>query len=149
MHLRANDIEINYVLEGPEGAPVVTFSHSLGSSMALWEAQASLLVERFQVLRYDNRGHGDTEITPAPYSFKQFAEDVYALLQALSITRTHFVGLSNGGMIAQTLALAHPEFTELDHFLNYTLNDPRIIFQKAKLASLRAIIETPTGLIEL
>lgn len=109
MKFNANGIDINYVLEGPEDAPVVTFSHSLGSSMALWEAQAALLADRFRVLRYDNRGHGATEITPAPYSFEQFAEDAFALLQALGIARTHFVGLSNGGMIGQTLALAHPE----------------------------------------
>lgn len=109
MHLHANGIDIKYILEGPEDAPVVTFSHSLGSSMELWEAQAALLRDRFRVLRYDNRGHGGTTVSPAPYSFEQFAEDAYALLQALGIERTHFVGLSNGGMIAQTLALAHPE----------------------------------------
>ena len=66
MKLKANGIDTNYVLEGPEGAPVVTFSHSLGSSMALWEAQAALLNDRFRVLRYDNRGHGETEVAPAP-----------------------------------------------------------------------------------
>ena len=109
MKLRANGIEINYVLEGPEDAPVVTFSHSLGSSIALWEAQGALLKDRYRVLRYDNRGHGATEVAQPPYSFEQFAEDAYALLQALNIKHTHFVGLSNGGMIGQTLALAHPE----------------------------------------
>jgi hypothetical protein len=57
--------------------------------------------------------------------------------------------LPDRGYRLSSLILAHPEFTELDHFINSTLNDPRIIFQKAKLASLRAIIETPTGLIEL
>ena len=109
MHLHANGINIEYVLEGPEDAPVVTFSHSLGSSMALWNVQADLLKDRFRVLRYDNRGHGGTEVAPPPYSFEQFAEDAFALLRALGIERTHFVGLSNGGMIGQTLALAHPE----------------------------------------
>ena len=69
----------------------------------------ALLKNRFRVLRYDNRGHGATEVALPPYSFELFAEDAYALLQALGIAHTHFVGLSNGGMIAQTLALAHPE----------------------------------------
>tara|TARA_B100000029_G_scaffold399351_1_gene398049 strand:+ start:3520 stop:4317 length:798 start_codon:yes stop_codon:yes gene_type:complete len=109
MHLHANGIDIHYVIEGPEDAPIVTFSHSLGSSMDLWESQSNLLKDRFRVLRYDNRGHGGTQVTPAPYSFEQFAEDAYALFQSLGIQRTHFVGLSNGGMIAQTLALAHPD----------------------------------------
>ena len=109
MRLRANGIDIEYVLQGPEDAPVVTFSHSLASSMALWDAQADLLEDRFRVLRYDHRGHGGTEVAPPPYSFEQFAEDAFALLRALKIERTHFVGLSNGGIVGQTLALAHPE----------------------------------------
>jgi 3-oxoadipate enol-lactonase len=109
MHLHANGIKIHYVIEGPENAPVVTFSHSLGSSMDLWETQANLLKDRFRVLRYDNRGHGGTEVSPGGYSFELFAEDAYALLQGLGIEKTHFVGLSNGGMIAQTLALMHPD----------------------------------------
>tara|TARA_Y100001960_G_scaffold322447_1_gene398906 strand:- start:307 stop:1104 length:798 start_codon:yes stop_codon:yes gene_type:complete len=108
MQINANGIKIRYLLEGPEDAPVVTFSHSLGSSMDLWEAQATLLKDRFRVLRYDNRGHGGTEISSEIYSFELFAEDAYALLQGLRIEKTHFIGLSNGGMIAQTLALAHP-----------------------------------------
>jgi len=109
MRLTANGISMHYVLEGPEGAPVVTFSHSLATSVALWEPQARALKSQFRVLRYDTRGHGKTEVTPAPYTFGLLAEDIYQLLKALKISRTHFVGLSNGGMVGQSLALAHPE----------------------------------------
>jgi 3-oxoadipate enol-lactonase len=109
MHIRVNGIDVHYRLDGPADAPVVTFSHSLASSLELWDGQAQLLRDRFRVLRYDNRGHGGTQVTPPPYSFDLFAEDAYELLRALDIDRTHFVGLSNGGMIGQTLALAHPE----------------------------------------
>lgn len=109
MKLRANGIEIYYVLEGPEDAPVVTLSHSLATSLALWDPQAEALKSHYRVLRYDTRGHGQTEVPLGPYTFGLLADDVYALLKALGIKRTHFVGLSNGGMVGQSLALAHPE----------------------------------------
>ena len=109
MKLKANGIEIHYVLDGPEDAPVVTFSHSLATSLALWDAQAALLRSRYRVLRYDTRGHGRTDAPLGPYTFGLLADDIYALLEALGIARTHFVGLSNGGMVGQSLALAHPE----------------------------------------
>lgn len=67
------------------------------------------LIPGFRVLRYDTRGHGGTDAPPGPYSLDELAEDVYALLAALDVERTHFVGLSMGGIIGQTLALAHPE----------------------------------------
>ena len=109
MKLNANGIEIHYVLEGPEDAPTVTLSHSLATSLALWEPQAEALKSRYRVLRYDTRGHGQTDAPLGPYTFGLLADDVYVLLEALGIARTHFVGLSNGGMVGQSLALVHPE----------------------------------------
>lgn len=109
MQLLANGLDTYYNLTGPEDAPVVTFSHSLGTSSELWEAQADFLRKNFRVLLYDNRGHGKTAVSNPPYSFEQFAEDIYSLLKQLNIKQTHFIGLSNGGMIAQKLAVMHPE----------------------------------------
>jgi 3-oxoadipate enol-lactonase len=109
MLAHANGIVQHYVLEGPDDAPVVTFSHSLATSIDLWEPQAQAFKSHYRVLRYDTRGHGRTEVAGGPYTFELLAADVYCLLQALGITRTHFVGLSNGGMVGQSLALAHPE----------------------------------------
>ncbi len=108
-HISANGIRIHYELAGPTEAPVVTLSHSLATDLHVWEPQMGPLTSRYRVLRYDTRGHGLTDATPGPYSFEQLADDVYALLGALAIDRTHFVGLSMGGMIGQTVALAHPE----------------------------------------
>ncbi len=108
MKIRANGIEMHYVMDGPERAPVVTLSHSLATTLAMWEPQARTLARRYRVLRYDSRGHGGTEAPAGPYSLDLLAEDARALLAALGITRTHWVGLSMGGMIGQTLALASP-----------------------------------------
>src|SRR5499426_667011 len=97
MKLTANGIDINYEIEGQ--GPVVTFSHSLACSLAMWDEQAAALRGRYRVLRYDTRGHGGTSAPAGAYTLEQLADDLHALLSGLGITETHFVGLSMGGMI--------------------------------------------------
>ncbi|RMD85551.1 MAG: 3-oxoadipate enol-lactonase [Candidatus Dadabacteria bacterium] len=104
-----NGVNIHYVIEGRDDAPVVTFSHALGADLHVWDAQAAACAERYRVLRYDTRGHGESDAPRGPYTLEQLAEDVVGLLDALGIGRTHFVGLSMGGMIGQVLALEHPD----------------------------------------
>jgi 3-oxoadipate enol-lactonase len=108
MKITANGLAVNYTLDGPAGAPVVTLSHSLATDLTMWEPQMKVLTGRYRVLRYDTRGHGGTDVPAGAYSLGQLADDARALLQALGIARTHWVGLSMGGMIGQTLALASP-----------------------------------------
>jgi 3-oxoadipate enol-lactonase len=108
MRATVNGIGVNYTLDGPAGAPVVTLSHSLATHLGMWDPQMPALTARFRVLRYDTRGHGGTDAPAGPYSLDQLAEDARALLAALGIARTHWVGLSMGGMIGQTLALTSP-----------------------------------------
>ena len=108
MKIRTNDIETNYVIEG-EG-PWLTMSHSLACNLSMWDEQAKLLSGRLKVLRYDTRGHGASSAPPGPYTLEQLADDAKALFDALGIQRTHWVGLSMGGMIGETFALKHPGF---------------------------------------
>jgi 3-oxoadipate enol-lactonase len=110
MKISTNGITTNYVVEGPASAPVVTFSHSLATDLSMWDAEARMLADRFRVLRYDTRGHGGTEAPAGPYTLDMLAADARALLDALGIQRTHWVGLSMGGMIGQTLALSAPQY---------------------------------------
>ena len=105
MHVTANGIVTHYTLEGPAEAPVVTLSHSLATTLAMWDPQAKALAARWRVLRYDTRGHGGTDAPAGAYTLDQLAEDARGLLAALGIRRTHWVGLSMGGMIGQALAL--------------------------------------------
>lgn len=109
MKVTANGISMNYSLEGNPSGPVVTMSHSLATDLSMWDPQVPALTARYRVLRYDTRGHGGTEAPAGPYSLEGLAEDARALLEALGIARTHFMGLSMGGMIGQTLALKHPQ----------------------------------------
>lgn len=109
MKVTANGISVNYTLDGPASAPVVTLSHSLATDLSMWEPQMAALGARYRVLRYDTRGHGGTDAPGGAYSLDQLAEDARQLLQALGIEKTHWVGLSMGGMIGQALAIKAPE----------------------------------------
>jgi 3-oxoadipate enol-lactonase len=118
MNISANGISMRYTLDGPASAPVVTLSHSLATDLTMWDPQMKALTARYRVLRYDTRGHGGTDAPAGAYSLGQLAEDARALLRALGIARTHWIGLSMGGMIGQTLALTAP-----DLFLSLVLCD--------------------------
>lgn len=109
MRMKVNRMEIHYELSGEESRPVVMLSHSLASSLKMWEPQMDVLRSHFRVLRYDTRGHGKSEVTPAPYTLELLAEDVMGLINQLGIDRVHWVGLSMGGMIGQAVALHYPQ----------------------------------------
>jgi 3-oxoadipate enol-lactonase len=108
MRIRANGIQINYELSGKKGAPVVVLSHSLSASLLMWNPQMEVLNPHFQVLRYDIRGQGGSDAPSGAYTLELLANDVIGLLDALSVSQVHFVGLSIGGMIGQGLALNRP-----------------------------------------
>ena len=112
MKITANGISINYQVEGPASSPVVTLSHSLATNLSMWDPQARALASRYRVVRFDTRGHGGTDAPAGAYALEQLAEDARALLRALGIARTHFIGLSMGGFIGQLLALTHPEMLQ-------------------------------------
>ena len=61
MKINANGIDIHYELTGKKGAPVVMLSHSLACSLVMWQPQVAVLESAFQVLRFDTRGHGDSD----------------------------------------------------------------------------------------
>lgn len=106
MKIKANGIDINYAVEG-EG-PWVTLSHSLACNLDMWAPQIDVLSRKYKVLRYDTRGHGQSSAPAGEYTLDQLADDAKALFDALNIKRTHWLGLSMGGMIGQTFALKYP-----------------------------------------
>ncbi len=105
-------VEVAHTLEGPDDAPVIVFSNSLGTTGLMWDAQAAALSDRFRVLRYGTRGHGGTPATPGPYTVEELAEDVIALLDRLGLDRVSFCGLSIGGMTGMWLGVNAPERIE-------------------------------------
>jgi 3-oxoadipate enol-lactonase len=107
MQAQIADIDVHYEITGQ--GPWLTLSHSLAAHLGMWEPQIEALSRHFTLLRYDTRGHGGTTATAAPYTLDQLADDAHALLQHLGVARTHWLGLSMGGMIGQMLAIRHPE----------------------------------------
>ncbi|MGY2052626.1 bifunctional 3-oxoadipate enol-lactonase/4-carboxymuconolactone decarboxylase PcaDC [Methylobacterium sp. JK268] len=105
----ANGTRLAYEISGPTGAPVVAFSNSLGTTMAMWDPLVPFLRGRYRVLRYDTRGHGASQVRDEPASVEDLADDLLGLLDGLGIARAHVVGLSLGGMTGQALAMRAPE----------------------------------------
>lgn len=104
MKAEVNGTRLEYEWSGRPDGEVVVLSHSLSASMGMWERQRPVLEREWRVLRYDMRGHGASDVPAGPYTMGQLADDAEALLASLGVVRCHFVGLSIGGMIAQTLA---------------------------------------------
>jgi 3-oxoadipate enol-lactonase len=108
MYAEAAGGRIYYELSGPDSAPTVVFSGSLGADHRMWAPQVDALSSQYRVLVYDTRGHGRTDATPGDYTIELLTDDVVALLSALGIEQYHFVGLSLGGMIGQVLGARKP-----------------------------------------
>ena len=104
-----NDTCLHYRFDGPGAAPVLVLSNSLGTDLGMWEPQIEAFARHFRVLRYDSRGHGASQVTPAPYGIEQLARDVIGLLDGFGIRSAHFCGLSMGGMVGQWLGVNAPE----------------------------------------
>lgn len=94
---------MHHLIEGK--GPVVVLSHALGCTLRMWDEVAARLRERWTVLRYDQPGHG---ASPAQgTTIEDYADAVAELVRPFG--RVHFAGLSMGGMVAQALAVRHPE----------------------------------------
>jgi pimeloyl-ACP methyl ester carboxylesterase len=104
---RVGDISINFKVEG-EGEPLVMIM-GFGSGMEGWHYQAPFFAKRFRVVTFDNRGVGKSDKPEGPYTTAMMAEDAVHLMDHLCIERAHVMGASMGGMIAQELAINHPE----------------------------------------
>jgi 3-oxoadipate enol-lactonase/4-carboxymuconolactone decarboxylase len=104
----ANGVELFYDLTGPDDAPVVVFSNSLGTTIEMWDDQVRALAARYRCLRYDTRGHGRSPVVEAPTGIDDLADDLAGLLDALEIETAHLAGLSLGGMTAQAFAARYP-----------------------------------------
>lgn len=95
--------------DGPEGAPVLMLSNSLGTDLHMWDPQIAAWTEHFRVLRYDSRGHGQSDAPAGAYSMDRLGRDAVELLDSLGLEKVHFCGLSKGGMVGQWLATHAPE----------------------------------------
>lgn len=106
---KINGVVLHYAENGPETAPALVFSNSLGTDFRIWDRLLARIETPFRVVRYDKRGHGLSEAPEAPYKMDDHVGDLAGLMDHLRVQSAIVCGLSVGGIIAQGLASARPE----------------------------------------
>nr|WP_042183582.1 3-oxoadipate enol-lactonase [Kibdelosporangium sp. MJ126-NF4] len=101
-------VEVHRTIEGPQDAPVLVLSGSVGSNLDMWLPQREALSDEYRVISYDHRGHGKSPVPPGPYEIADLAGDVLAMLDHLEVEKAHFCGLSLGGAVGMWLGRHHP-----------------------------------------
>lgn len=105
----AKNLALEVVVEGDADVPPVVLVHSAGADHRMWERNLPALRDRFRVIRYDARGHGRSDVPPAPYTVDDLGTDLLAVLDTLGVASAHMVGASLGGLVALWLAVQHPD----------------------------------------
>lgn len=106
--IEANGCRLHVEIDGPDDAPWLVLSHSLGATLGMWRPQVAAFARCFRVLRYDTRGHGRSSVPVGPYKIEHLGGDVLGLLDALGIERASYCGLSMGGATGIWLAAKAP-----------------------------------------
>ena len=106
--VEVNGLRFHCRTDGPEGAPWMVFSNSLLTNLSLWDDQVAAFGDRFRILRYDQRGHGGTDVPNAPVTMDLLVRDADALMAHFGIIAATFVGVSMGAATALALAGSAP-----------------------------------------
>jgi 3-oxoadipate enol-lactonase len=108
-----SEVRLASSLEGPDDAAVVILANPIGTSRAIWDAQARVLRGNYRLLRFELRGHGEpgarSDAPPGPYSIAELGTDVLGLMREYGITAAAYCGVSLGGMIGLWLAANAPD----------------------------------------
>src|SRR5258705_11206665 len=110
--INADGCPIHVEVEGPDRAPVLMLSNSLGTTLHMWDGQVEPLTKHFRLVRYDRRGHGKSGVPRGAYTRGRLGRDVLAVLDALGMQKINWCGLSMGGMVGQWLGANAPERIE-------------------------------------
>ena len=96
--ISADGTAIHVEVEGPEDAPVLMLSNSLGTNLHMWDDQVPAFTRHFRLVRFDRRGHGGSAGPKGPYSIERLGRDALAVIDGLGIAKVNWCGLSMGGM---------------------------------------------------
>ena len=102
-------ISLSAQVDGSEGKPWLLLGNSLAADLTMWDDQIALLTRTHRVIRYDTRGHGQSDAPGGPYDFPMLVADMAAVLDHFGADRADVMGLSLGGMTALGLGLTHPD----------------------------------------
>jgi 3-oxoadipate enol-lactonase len=128
---------VNLVRTGPRGGTPVVLLHPAGLELSYWDRQIAALCEDHDIVAFDLPGHGRTPGTPAQWTLAKTTTFVQDVLDGLGLGSVHLVGLSLGGMLAQTVAVAAP-----DRVASLTLIDTAAEFADTGRVVMRARAET-------
>ena len=103
------ELAVNIVRAGPRGLPPVLFMHAVGLDLTWWDQQFAAFGDTHDLIAFDMPGHGLSDTFAGLPSFERLAGVAAEVLDRLQTGPAHVVGISVGGMIAQTLALERPE----------------------------------------
>jgi 3-oxoadipate enol-lactonase len=109
VHTTDDGCRLDYELAGPDDAPAVVLSNSLGTDRRLWDPQIDALSRRYRVLRYDTRGHGASDAPSGDYTLARLGLDVLSLMDHAGMARAHIAGVSIGGLTALWLGVYAPD----------------------------------------
>lgn len=101
----SDNVSIAYQLDGSRDHPALVLSNSIGTTLHMWDNVIDELSRHFFVIRYDARGHGASGVPSGAYTMARLGQDVVELLDALDIQRSHYLGLSLGGIVGQWLGV--------------------------------------------
>jgi 3-oxoadipate enol-lactonase len=107
--IQADGCPIHVQIDGPERAPVLMLSNSLGTTLHMWDDQVQPFTQHFGVVRYDRRGHGRSGVPKGPYAMERLGRDALAVMNGLGLKKVHWCGLSMGGMVGQWLGANAPD----------------------------------------
>lgn len=107
--MKAYNGDVALAWEESGSGPPLLLIQGLGYARWGWEPVVPLLAPRWRTISFDNRGVGESSSPPGPYTAAEMADDAVAVLDAAGVGRAAIVGVSLGGMVAQELAVSHPE----------------------------------------
>jgi len=131
-------LRMAYQIDGPDNAPTLVLIHCLGANIRMWDPQIDALCPHLRVVRYDIRGHGNSEASKPPLTIERLGRDLLALMDHLQIARAHVCGLSLGGLIAQYFVIHHPERVERAVFANTAARLGTTASWEARIGAIRA-----------
>ncbi|MFM9951631.1 MAG: alpha/beta fold hydrolase [Saprospiraceae bacterium] len=109
LELTINDVAIAYTDAGPRDAPAIIFIHGFPFNKSMWAGQIEALEDRYRLIAYDVRGHGDSDAGKEDFAIELFVNDLLSLMDALKLDRVILCGLSMGGYIAINAAIHYPK----------------------------------------
>lgn len=124
-----------YYDESGMGHPLILIS-GLGRSRLSWWKQIEPFAKKFRVINMDNRDAGDSAICTSPYTITDMAADVAGIIKNLNLGRTHIIGISLGGMIAQELVIGYPELVDRLVLVATTAGGPTSVSAKPEIMAL-------------